>query len=644
MEQIKKAHSWDSFYFFNAPWAMYEARRKARMAWLTIRPKGDDSEATKAYKDAKSKEALELYQSHDWYFDLRNRFSLHPVVDHLVKAYRPNDWQQLLLEHPHISETDPARLAYTRDEVAGKADRQTVTSVGKYIKRHWPNLPDHVLRDAAALYVPDKIEHGTGIQFLIRGVEFGPRSCMQSGYGTIPFRDSDLQQLKLWLGNPDNDEPRWELHPYSVYVPEFGWGMAIRTSEGQVLGRCLTWTDPDDPTRKVFVRSYARNKGGDTCSSGSDHSIESWLKEKGFVKRDSWPHGAKFAQLCHPNGDYLMPYIDGNTVNDRRVSEGWDNERKVGYFFRDPSGDYTCDNTEGSVSRDDDDEDDEDYRYCEDCDSRVHYENTYHVGRDEDRCVCESCFRDDYIMVRGSRRSWAGRGNGYSEYHIRQEIASPVYSSHRNADNGSEDYHVDTEHLPEDVVSTYNDGYASIDDVVRCTDDEYYFPDDPNVVELAEECPSTGAYYAIKDDAWEDGNGNWHSDRIDYVEIDGEKYPKSDCWQCHGTGLWYREDGPEDYAYDNDGNRYASDFFDRVSSDAEWGDDLMYDTRVDNEMEPLDLLHYTRRELDFQESTSTTPPSVNPTVWEHPGQTPEAVAELLATAKALITEAFALAA
>lgn len=612
MKQIKKTHAWDSWYFFHAPVAMYEARRKAHRAWVEIPPtRDDDSEATKAYKEMKAKEAFELYLNREWYFDLRRRFALHPVVDHLVKAYRPNDWQQLLLEHPHISETDPNRLAYTRDEAAGKADKQTVTSVGKYIKRHWPALPDHILRDAAALYVPDKIEYGTGIQFLIRGIEFGPRSCMQSGYGTIPFKDSDLKQLKLWMGDPDEyDEPRWELHPYSVYVPEYGWGMVIRTSEGQVLGRCLTWTDPEDASRKVFVRSYARNKGGDLAQSGSDHAIEAWLKERGFVKRDGWPHGAKFAQLCHPSGDYMMPYLDGSTVNDRRVSEGWDNERKVGYFFRDPSGDYTCDNTDGSASRDDDEEDDEDYRYCEDCDTRDHYDNMHYVGRDGDRCVCESCF-DDYVEVRGSRRSWTGRGNGYSEYHIRQEDASPVYSSHRNADNGCVDYHVDPDHLPDDVVITYHDGCAELDDVVRCTDDEYYFPDDPCVVELAEECPSTGAYYAIKgDDAWEDGDGKWHSDRIDYVEIEGEKY--------------------------------ASDFFDRVSSDAEWGDDLMYDTRVDNEMEPLDLLHYTRRELGFQENT--TPPTPNPTGWEHHGQTPEAVAELLATAKALITEAFALAA
>lgn len=638
MEQIKKAHSWDSFYFFNAPVAMYEARRKARTAWLEVRHSAEDSEATKAYKDMKANEAYELYRHHDWYFDLRSRFTLHPVVDHLVKAYRPNDWQQLLLEHPHISETDPNRLAYTRDEVAGKANRQTLTSVGKYIKRHWPALPDHVLRDAAALYVPDKIEHGTGIQFLIRGVEFGPRSCMQSGYGTIPFKDSDLKQLKLWMGDPDEyDEPRWELHPYSVYVPEYGWGMVIRTSEGQVLGRCLTWTDPEDASRKVFVRSYARNKGGDLAQSGSDHAIEAWLKERGFVKRDGWPHDAKFAQLCHPSGDYMMPYLDGNTVDDRRVSEGWDNERKDNYFYRDPSGDYTCDNTDGSASRDDDDddddEDDEDYNYCEDCNSRVHYENTYYVGRDEDHCVCESCF-NDYIMVRGSRRSWIGRSNGYgyNEYHIRQEDASPVYSSHRNADNGCEDYHVDSDHLPDDVVRTYNDGYAGIDDVVRCTDDEYYFPDDPNVVELAEECPSTGAYYASKgDDAWEDGDGKWHSDSIDYVEIDGEKYPKSDCWQCHGTGLWYREDGPEDYVYDNDGNKYASDFFDRVSIAAEWGDELTAEVR---EMD-FDL------HAELIPVENTTPPTPNPTGWEHHGQAAMAIAELLAIAKALTTEAFA---
>ena len=151
MEHIKKTLAWDSAVFFKAPDAIWRARQNVRLQWLRTPP---------------SQEAITLYErytEHDWFFDLRGRFSLHPVVEHLVKAYRPNDWQQLLLEHPHASESDPNRLAYTRDEAAGKADRQTITSVGKYIKRHWPALPDHVLRDAAALYVPDRVEHGTGI-------------------------------------------------------------------------------------------------------------------------------------------------------------------------------------------------------------------------------------------------------------------------------------------------------------------------------------------------------------------------------------------------------------------------------------------------------------------------------------------------
>ena len=621
MEQIKKAHAWDSWYFFNAPLAMSRAKHQARMAWL-------DNQS-----DVGSRKLWALYVERDWYVELRNRFALHPVVEHLVKAYRPNDWQQLLLEHPHISETDPNQLAYTRDEAAGKADRQTVTSVGKYIKRHWPALPDHILRDAAALYVPDRIEYGTGIQFLIRGVEFGPRSCMQSGYGTIPFTERDNRQLKSWLGNPeDNDEPRWGRHPYAVYVPEFGWGMAIRTSEGQVLGRCLTWTDPEDSSRKVFVRSYARNKGGDLAQSGSDHIIESWLKERGFEKRCGWPHGARFAKLDHPNSGYMMPYLDGSCESERRVSEGWDNERNVSYFFRTSGGDYVCDNTDGSTS-----EDDEDMTCCEDCGESVHQDDITSVGATGDRYVCQHCLDNDYTSARGVTR-W-----GVETYYVHNSDAAPVYESWEDMRRGTDEYMVDTCRVPNDLVEVDDRGcYAEIDNLVLCTDGEYRFNDDPNVVELAEECPDTGESYANKGDAWKDGNDDWHSDQIEWVLVDGEKYAEGDCWECHGTGLWYREDGDEDYVYDNDGNRYASDFFDRVSSDAEWGDDVIYDTRVDQEMEPLDLLHYTRSELDFQEGT--TPPDSYPTVWEHPGQTPEAVAELLAAAKVVLSEAFAVAA
>lgn len=552
------AQAWDAQAFFDAPGAIRKARHNAFKEWMATPP---GPESIKAH---------DVYTSRDWWIDLSTRFELHPVVRHLVNAYRPHDWQQLLLEWPHVSTTDPTRLAYTRDEAAGMADRQTVTSVGKYVRRHWPSLPDHTLRDAAALFQPDQITHGTGIQFLIRGVELGPRSCMQSAYGTIPFSSVQHQQLKDWLHNPaTSEEPDWSRHPYAVYEERFGWGMAIRTAaDGRIMGRCLTWTDPDDASRKLFVRSYARNKDGDHCSSYTDTALEAWLKDKGYAKACRWPEGVRMAALDHPTaGGYLLPYIDGGDSESRRVSYTYTSQGS--YFERQDDGELECSNTNGTAC-DAEDDDDEDYRYCEDCDTRVHYEHTYHVDREDDRCVCDSCI-NDYTMVRGSSRRWDIRSR-YSEYYIPTDEAEPVHSSYRNYDRGCEDYYIDPEYVPVDLICTEDHGYAEVDDTVVCTDGEYRFPDDPDVVELEHECPDTSERYAHVDDAWESGDGKWYSDSEDWVLIDGAKYPEADCWQCHGTGDWYRDE--VDYITDADLNKYHESYFDRCNADAEWGDEL----------------------------------------------------------------------
>lgn len=245
--------------------------------------------------------------------------------------------------------------------------------------------------------------------------------------------------------------------------------------------------------------------------------------------------------------------------------------------------------------------------------------------------VCQHCLDNNYTYARGQTR-W-----GVESYYVHDDERGPVYASWFEMCNRSEDFYVDTDNVPVGIVEVADNGYyAEVDDIVCCTDGAYRFPDDPEVVELADECPDTGERYALKCDAWEDGNGAWYSDHEEYVLIDGEKYREADCWQCHGTGLWHHDN--EDYVEDDDGNKYDPEFFDRVSSDAEWGDEMLYDTRVDAELAPLDLLHYTRRELDFQEDT--TPPTPNPTGWEHPGQRAEDVAELLAAAKAVLTNSF----
>ena len=111
-------------------------------------------------------------------------FNYHAAVRAAISVCRPADWHLLLLEWPHIADDDHRQIAYTRDERKGEENRQTMTSVGKYLKRHFPDMSDHVLRDIVALHTPHNVE----FKFLrttaemVHAVDTGPYSCMCARY------------------------------------------------------------------------------------------------------------------------------------------------------------------------------------------------------------------------------------------------------------------------------------------------------------------------------------------------------------------------------------------------------------------------------------------------------------------------------
>lgn len=454
----------------------------------------------------------EANQHHWWLKRYYNRSTrrMHPVVDAMRKAWRPLDWQKLLLEWPYVAESDPSKIAYTQSEAHGQADRQTVTNIGKYLNRHWPHVADHIKRDAVAAYSCDDMEILKTREGIIYGIEYGPRSCMQSGYGSIPFDESDKRKMGEWLKDKSLPEPRWEWHPYAVYAPELGWGMATRKKEGVVLGRGLVLEHEGE---KCFVRTYNRRSDEEYSSSSSDHVMEEWLRAQGYTKRDRWPDGARMLKLTHPTSSGpMMPYIDGCDSDARRVN--LDGEH-FAICYED--GKYLCGNTNGEVGNwygGDEDDEEEDTSYCESCESSVPSDDITAVGRDGDEYVCTSCQEDRYTLVRGARRSRSSWRN-YSEYYLRNgDVAEVVNQS----------YEIDNAYPPEDVVMLHDGDWAETDDTVYI-DGEYYMHDDDDVCELENEWD--GERYALKDNCWQcDGTGNWYHehDTDEQVEIGGETY------------------------------------------------------------------------------------------------------------------------
>jgi len=435
------------------------------------------------YKDIFEPAQSVVRRHREWYFRESNKYPLHPAVINLLKYRRPKDWHLLLLEHPHRSTTDTTRLAYTRDERSGEADRQVVTSIGKYLMRHF-DVPDHTIRDLVAFYTmaDDNIKILDKVTDIIDAVQRGPYSCMC-------WSSRDLVECRDGV----------ERHPYAVYDPAYGWRMAVRIApDGDIVGRALLNTDPNGDG--YWVRSYKKNTNTGGGYSYADEKIEAWLKEQGYEHRSEWHDGAQLAYY-ETRSDFLVPYIDGDT---QRVTLTY-----KGALCIDDDGEYECNNTDGAPERGG-------RCTCPDCGERCDEDDMHSTGYDGDHMVCESCLYDDYTCVTGRRGD---------EYYVPNDDAIEADG------NWYDTNYLDTNN----IVELSNGDYTHSDNAVRCEDDdEWYHVDDPDVIfceyddmyHLRDNCVETvDEGWVHQDDAWQcEGSSNWYSDNVDYVLVDYCKY------------------------------------------------------------------------------------------------------------------------
>lgn len=297
-----------------------------------------------------------------WHGREQNAYAMHDAVWEAVRLAPPIDWQLLVLEWPHISINDPQRLAYTRDDRAGHDNKQTITSIGKYLRRHFhtSNLRDDQIRDIVALCGAEGCEVVHTMDEILDTLQRGPQSCMK------------------W------NDCHSERHPYRVYDPQYGWGMARRVAQGDVVGRALVYEHDGD---KCYVRSYKKGDG----YSYADEMLEAWLKQHGYTHRGGWPEGAHlaFIERGHNWGGFLAPYIDGDVQNVDVVRV--DGEQRLRIT---DSGEYVCDNTDGTPEQEEDERE-----ACDSCGDYNHSEDMYWVGASDDAHVCEHCYEYRYTSA-----------------------------------------------------------------------------------------------------------------------------------------------------------------------------------------------------------------------------------------------------
>ena len=403
-----------------------------------------------------------LKYSRPWYHREFYKYPVHPAIADAIRLARPDNWHQLVLEHPHQSIGDQTMIAYTRDDKSGDADRQVKTSIGKYLRRHFSALGDHQIRDITALHVVTGVKIVSTMAEMLHHLLRGPQSCMKSS--------------------------NWDTHPYEVYDPALGWSMAIREHDGDTVARALIYTDADG--NKKFVRSY--NKPADGGYSHSDTQLEAWMNNLGIVKVSGWD-GAKI-KVIEIKGNVIGPYIDGS---DRDCEFSAD---KKTFTLCDGEGEYRMDNTGGFAE--------ERSQYdntCEDCGDGFDDGDGYWVGYSEDTPICQSCCNNDYQWVIGRR------GN---EYYIRDRYAVEVGGSYYDEDYLSDNdivEDVDGDHRHRDDV-VYID---SEDNYYGCDDERICYAEDTEQYELRDNCwmcAHTDKYYT-DDTAYVEINGDkFHPD------------------------------------------------------------------------------------------------------------------------------------
>lgn len=357
-----------------------------------------------------------------WYAREHSQSGLHPfVIRALNSGFIPINWHQLVLEYPHIPDDGTnGKVAYTRDDRAGELDRQTVTSLGKYLARHFPNTPDHKIRDLVALSAPSTCKFVHTMAEMLFHLMRGPCSCM----------------AKEW-SSPEN-------HPYNVYNPARGWHMAVRLDGGETVGRALCMDDGED---RFFVRSYKKGDG----YSYTDEALEAWLNDQGYEKRDDW-EGCTIDFIGTGSGDgFIAPYIDGSVQS---VEVCYHSGKR--YLTICSDGEHECTNTDGTVNSGEE---------CEDCGQRFDEGDGYWVGYHEDKLICDSCC-DSYY-----RYAYGRRGN---QYYVHEDHAVYVESQ---AEYYDDEYLSDNE-----IIQLENGDFEHIDNAWMCAElCDWYSTDEPFV-------------------------------------------------------------------------------------------------------------------------------------------------------------------
>lgn len=246
----------------------------------------------------------------------------------------------------HVSKLDHTKIAYTKDEESGSADKQTQTTIGRYLTQYHQldnELIKYITALHASIYAPVNVKFATGqdvVTVYTKCHDTGVASCM-----TKPDHYYESSQ-----------------HPVSVYADGDLSLAYLADDDGNIKARALVWQD-----KKIHGRIY-----------GDYERLHSALRALDYSDDVSF-HGAKIKRImCDNNNRLILPYLDGvQTVTE--IDDEW---LKI-----DRNGDISASQTDGLQQE-------AYYCLCDRCEDEIASDDdarSVYVSRYSTREWCEHC-------------------------------------------------------------------------------------------------------------------------------------------------------------------------------------------------------------------------------------------------------------
>lgn len=209
----------------------------------------------------------------------------HPLPDAIVDSLTSYGADVNQYHFPHLSMLDPTKIAFTPTWEDGVADRQQQISLGKYIKKFHPHIPEYLVKEMQEylnnLLVDIKVEFTTDFNKIYNIYHQCAPACMSKGstsYSTHP------------------------RHPLEAYIGAPGLSLAYIEKDNQFISRCFTYANPEQETDKRYVRVYG------------DSVIAAQLDKMGY--RRASLEGVRIPRIqltVNKKAVYLVPYIDDHS-------------------------------------------------------------------------------------------------------------------------------------------------------------------------------------------------------------------------------------------------------------------------------------------------------------------------------------------